>query len=63
MSAKNKATASARKSNDLLQQQVDTQRLEQQQKKAQLSEQEFNIIKEQSGMNWNSNTPTGIQPL
>ena len=47
MSAKNKATQSARKSNDLLQQQVDTQRLEQQQKKAQLSEQEFNIIKEQ----------------
>ena len=63
MSAKNKATQSARKSNDLLQQQVDTQRLEQQQKKAQLSEQEFGIIKEQSGMNWNANAPTGITPL
>lgn len=63
MSAKNKATASAKKSNQLLQQQVDTQRLQERQKKEQLSEQEFAIIKEQSGLNWNSNAPTGVKPL
>ena len=51
---------SAKKSNDLLQQQVNTQKQEELNKKAQLSQQEFGIIKSQGAMNWDGKTPTGI---
>jgi len=51
---------SANKSNDLLQEQIDTQKQQETEKKAQLSQQEFGIIKSQGVMNWDGKTPTGI---
>lgn len=56
------ASEEAEKSNELLQKQLDEQKREEQQQLQALSQQEFNIVKSQGGLNWNAQKPTGIQP-
>ena len=56
------ASKEADKSNQLLQEQIDQQKREEQDQLRALSEQEFNIVKSQGGFNWNAQKPTGITP-
>ena len=60
MSSKNVSAHNSTQANNLLKQQIESQKLEEEQKKQKLSEQEFEIIKEQSGMNWDAGAPKGL---
>ena len=53
-------SSAADQSNKLLQEQIDIQKRQYQQQLSSLSEEQFNIIKSQGGMNWNANSPVGI---
>jgi hypothetical protein len=54
------SSAAADQSNKLLQEQIDIQQRQYQQQLSSLSEEQFNIIKSQGGMNWNAGAPVGI---
>ena len=48
--------------NKMLAEQIAMQKRSEAQKMKALSEQQFNIIKSQGTMNWNSSAPSGITP-
>jgi hypothetical protein len=55
-------SSAADKSNAIAEQQLAIEKKQEQQKMAQLSQQEFGIVKAQGNMNWNAQAPHGIEP-